>query len=103
MTKEQIFDALSPSWWIASTPNSWSTVFYSTIIEFTAGATTWATYLSSAPFQTFGLNAGISPASGDVTDFINALRTEAAQRLFDMHCSAVTGHTEMSSVFNATA
>jgi hypothetical protein len=102
LDKNEIYAALDPAWWLASTPNNWQTVFYSAVIKFTSGATTDCTYLSSAPFQTYGLNAGVSPAAGDVGTFINELRLEAAQRLFDLHCSAITGHEELANVYGAS-
>lgn len=103
LTKNQILTALSPDWWMASTANNWQTVFYSTVITFDAGGTTGCTYTSSAPFQTNGLNAGIDAATDQIDSFIQNLRLEAAQRLFDMHASAITGHEVLENVYNATA
>lgn len=102
LTKGQILTALDPAWWTASTANNWQTVFYSAVITFTSGGTTNCTYLSSAPFQTNGLNAGTDAAEGQVASFIQNLRLEAAQRLSDLHASAITGHEETASVYNAT-
>jgi hypothetical protein len=102
MTKQEIYDALNPDWWLASTANNWQTVYYSVVVDFTAGHTTGCTYLSSAPFQTGGLNAGTGPATSQISAFINDLRLEAAQRLFDLHCSAITGHEELNNVYSAS-
>lgn len=102
MDKGAIYAALDPSWWVASTPNNWQTVFYSAVVKFTSGATTDCTYLSSAPFQTGGLNAGTDAAVDQIDTFINDLRLEAAQRLSDMNCKAITGHEESNHVFGAT-
>jgi hypothetical protein len=101
--KEAIYTALDADWWTASTPNNWQTVFYSAVITFNAGGTTGCSYLSSAPFQTYGLNSGTDAAEGQLDNFINNLRLEAAQRLYDMHASAITGHEELDNAYNATA
>lgn len=103
LTKGQVLAALNPAWWTASTANNWQTVFYSTVITFNAGGTTGCTYTSSAPFQTNGLNGGTDAATDQVDTFIQNLRLEAAQRLSDMHASAITGHEKLGSVYNATA
>jgi hypothetical protein len=58
--------------------------------------------LSSAPFQTNGLNAGTDAAVGQTDNFINNLRLEAAQRLFDMHASEITGHEELDNAYSAS-
>lgn len=102
MNKQDIYNALDPSWWIIQ-GSPWSTNYVSTVIIFDTEAIANCEYTSSAPYQTNGLNAGTGPSTNDLTDFINQLRTEAAQRLFDEHCIAVTGHKDLGYVYGATA
>lgn len=98
MTKEQIYQALNPNWWILQT-SGFNTEFYSTEIVFNTQDLEDCTYTSSAPFQTNGLNAG---ESGIVAQtLIDDLRTEAAQRLFDMHATQITGFQPLGMVYNA--
>ncbi len=101
MTKEEIYNALLPSWWI-SQESAWGTLFISTVIVFNTDGITGCEFTSSAPYQTNGLNAGTGAYTDDLTDFVNQLRTETAQRLFDEHAIAITGHKDLTSVFNAT-
>lgn len=101
MTKEEIYNALNPAWWI-SQQSAWGTEFMSTEINFENEGGIACSYVSSAPFQTNGLNAGTGAYTNDLTDFVNGLRTEASQRLFDMHCSAIISNDNLKAVFNAT-
>ena len=101
MTKEEIYNALDPSWWISQT-SPWETEFMSTTIIFNTSGITGCELVSSAPYQTNGLNAGVGPSTNDLTDFVNNLRTEAAQRLFDERCIAVTGHKDLDYVYSAS-
>lgn len=101
MTKEEIYNALNPSWWISQL-SPWGTLFMSAVIVFNTNGITGCTFTSSAPYQTNGLNAGTGPSTDDLTDFVNNLRTEVAQRLFDEHCIAITGNQSLGEVFNAT-
>lgn len=102
LEKNQIYEALSPSWWISQT-NAFNTEFVSTEILFDTAGTTDCIYTSSAPVQTGGLNAGTDAPGTQLDTTIDILRLEAAQRLYDMHATAITGHQALGSVFNATA
>ena len=102
MDKQAIYDALNPDWWTQRT-NTWNTTFVSTIITYQTAALPECFYVSSAPIQTGGLSAGTDAPTTDLETFVDVLRHEAAQRLYDLHCAAVTGHTSLSGVFNATA
>ena len=94
-----IYNALNPDWWILQ-PSLWNTDYYSTQIDFeTAGGT--HSYISSAPYQT--LNSGTAAPTTQLNSFIDSLRTEAAQRLYDMHCTSVTGAQALTYVFGAQA
>jgi hypothetical protein len=91
MDKQAIYNALNPDWWTISLPNEWRTEYMNATILFNTEGITGCTYVSSAPYQTLGLNAGTSPFEGYEEEFRDALRTEAAQRLFDMHCKQLVG------------
>lgn len=101
MDKETIYESLNPDWW---TPlgSTGRTQFYSTKILFSNGVLNNLTYISSGAYTTGGLNSGITAPSTQFDNFINSLRLEAAQRLFDMHCTAIIDHGELTSVFGAT-
>lgn len=101
MTKEAIYNALNPDWWVLSPANSWNTEFISTVINFDTSGTTGCSYTSSAPYQTNGLNAGTSQFINYLSEQIDSLRLEAAQRLYDMHATQITGHTSLEYVYGA--
>lgn len=124
MDKQQIYDALNPSWWTVSQPNNWQTSFVSANINFENSAGLTMTYTSSAPYVTYGLNQSgvystydpdtgtttqtIAPNQSRTTDgvntldtLVNELRTQAAQMLENMHCTNVLGYSELSSVYQA--
>lgn len=102
MDKTQIYDALDPAWWIGQT-NTFNTGFVSAEVLFDTAGTTGCIYTSSAPVQTGGLSAGTDAPGTQLDTTIDILRLEAAQRLYDMHCEAITGHQALGSVFNATS
>lgn len=102
MDKTAIYQALDPSWWVKQ-QNTWNTEFVSTEIIYNTAALTGCVYTSSAPIQTNGLNAGTDAPSTELADYVNILRLEAAQRLFDSHAVAITGHQRLGSVFNSTS
>jgi len=96
MTKEQIFQALNPSWWIVQ-PNLWQTDYLSTQILFnTLGGE--QVYTSSAPYIVV---TGEGGATTTPTDMTHTLRVAAAQRLYDMHCTSVTGNQALAYVYGA--
>ena len=124
MNKQQILNALDPSWWTLSQPNNWQTSFVSANINFQNSSGTTMTYTSSAPYVTYGLNQSgvystydpdtgtttqtIAPNQSRTTDGVNTLSTliselmtQTAQRLYDMHCTNVVGYSELSSVYGA--
>jgi len=102
MTKDAIYAALDPTWWVDQT-NTFNTDFYSTEILFSAEGISGYTYISSAPYQTNGLNSGMDAPTAQQSNFINNLRLEASQRLFDLHCTEINGHQNLMSVYNATS
>lgn len=102
LDKQTIYDAIDPAWWQSAT-NTWNTEFVSTEILYDTAALTGCIYTSSAPVQTNGLNAGTDAPSTQLEDCINILRLEAAQRLYDMHATAITGHQPLGMVYNATS
>jgi hypothetical protein len=103
MDKTAIYEALDPAWWVHQT-NGFNTEFVSTEILFDTAGITGCVYTSSAPVQTNGLNSSpVDAPSSQLDTTIDVLRHEAAQRLFDMHCEAITGHQRLGSVFNGTS
>lgn len=100
MDKQAIYNALNPDWWVIQTSN-FGTQFISTEINFTNESGNTFSYVSSAPYQTNGLNAGSGPFSGDLSGLIDQLRVEASQRLYDQHCTSIIGNTNLSSVYGA--
>ena len=101
MNQEDIYNALDPSWWTLQT-SLWNTEYYSCVITFDTAALTGCTYVSSAPYQTNGLNAGTGPYVGYESDLINELRTQASYMLANRAVTSITGHTNLSSVYGAT-
>lgn len=124
MDKTEIYNALNPDWWTVSQPNQWQTSFLSANILFTNDAGLEMTYTSSAPYITYGLNASgntttydpdtgvMTPSNAEqvtiandgvntLTSLVNALRTQASQRLYDQHCTSVVGNNNLSYVYGA--
>lgn len=124
--KQAIYDALDPSWWTVSMPNYWQTSFLSTNILFENSAGLEMTYTSSMPYLTYGLNAGGNTTTFDdstgypvasnaqpvqrtndgvntLETLVNGLRTQASQRLYDMHATAIIGNESLASVYGAQA
>lgn len=86
--------------------NNWDTEYVSATILFDTADLSNCVYNSSAPYQTNGLNAGTSQWEGYLSELIDGLRNEAAQRLFDMHATAIIGPqtiTEQVYQFGAQA
>lgn len=102
MSKEEIYEALQSSWWLQQ-PSLWNTAYLSTVILFDTEAITNCEYVSSAPIQTSGLNSGPDAPQSELNATIDNLREKAAQQLFDMHCTSVTGHKDLEYVYNATS
>lgn len=102
LDKQAIYTALDPAWWQQLT-SSWNTTFVSTQINFDTSGTPNCIYISSAPIQTDGLSAGTDAPRTELATCIDILRLEAAQRLYDMHATAIIGHQNLGSVYNATA
>lgn len=103
MNPEQIYSAISPSWFTLSTPNNWNTSFYSTVIIFDTQAITGCEYTISSPYQTGGLNSGINAPTTQTDTFIDNLRYQAANRLHTMHTTNVTGYKNLDYVYNSQA
>ena len=124
MDKLEIYNALNPDWWTVSQPNNWQTSFVSTNIVFENNSGLKMTYTSSAPYITYGLNASGNTTTYDTTTgvmtpsnspimsrtdngvntlntLINELRTQASQRLYDLHCTAIISSNELSSVYDS--
>lgn len=100
MDKSIIYAQLEPGWWLRQS-SLWNTDYYSADILFDTAHLIDNVYTSSAPIQNNGLNdepSNISPSL-----LIDGLRTAAAQRLFDMHCTRIKGNANLSSVFNSQA
>lgn len=103
LEKQVIYDALDPAWWVQQT-NGWQTTFLSTQILFDTEGTKDCVYVSSAPIQTGGLNSSPVDAPNTQLDTTtDLLRHEAAQRLYDMHTTAITGHENLTAVYSATS
>jgi hypothetical protein len=103
MDKTAIYNALDPAWWVQQT-NGWNTTFVSTQIIYSTAALTGCTYISSCPIQTSGLNSGsVDAPASELATTVDILRLEAAQRLYDMHTTDITGHQNLGSVYGATA
>ena len=102
MNPAQILEQLDASWW-QQQPSLWGTTFLSTIIIFNTSALTGCTYLSSAPVSILNpLRESQTAQEGSLSTFTNQLMLEAANRLYAMHATAITGHQAPASVFNAT-
>jgi hypothetical protein len=102
MDKQAIYNALDPSKWLESN-SLWDTAFVACIITFDTAGVDGCTYLSSAPIQNLGLYGGTSAQIEELPAFIDGLRLQAAQRLFDLHATAIIGQSAPGSVFDATA
>ena len=122
MDKQEIYNALNPDWWTVSVPNNWQTSFVSTNITFTNSSGIHMTYTSSAPYITYGLNASGNTTTYDSTTgymtpsnaalnertdngvntletLVTELRTQASQRLYDMHATSIIGSEPLTSLY----
>jgi hypothetical protein len=98
-----ILAQLNSSWWVQQ-PSLGGATYLSTVIVFNTEAITGCTYLSSAPISILNpTRTSTTAAEGDIATFTNNLMQEAAQRLYDMHATAITGHQEPEYVYNAQA
>lgn len=103
MTQEEIFNALNPAWWVTSPSNNWQTEFVGTQINFTNPGGLACTYVSQAPIQTNGLNAGISAPEGDLSTFIADLMYQASIYLANVgKAVSIDGNTPLTSFYNGT-
>jgi hypothetical protein len=100
---QHILAELSPEWWVQQ-PSLWGSTFLSTIILFNTEALTGCTYLSSAPISILNpVGTSTTAAEGELSTFTNNLMLEAANRLYELHATAITGHQAPEYVYNAQA
>lgn len=100
MTQGEIYTALNPDWWVSQT-SPWNTEFMSTIINYTDNNGNAGEYVSSAPYQTNGLNAGVGAYTNDLTDFVNNLRLAASYYLASRNVSSIKAPSTTPYVFGA--
>ena len=98
-----ILAQLNSSWWVQQ-PSLGGATYLSTVIVFNTEAITGCTYLSSAPISILNpTGASTTAAEGELSTFTNNLMLEAANRLYDLHATAITGHQEPAYVYSPQA
>lgn len=97
MNKQQILNALSPDWWSTSLASDWRSQYAGVQINFLNTGGNEMTYLSSAPYQSNGINS--APSNIDLSVLIEDLMQDCAQTLENQHCAQVLGYTPLTKVY----